>query len=152
MQRLSEIYQPSVQRVVLASFLTHRQVRTNREVQQIEKCNFASLHPAAFLPLKTSMFIQRQKIAFAHFACLHCCVSLHRGSLLGKPPFLGIFCWEWCPIHTKQCCAPRPDGTNPTFGPNANVVWPPGMHYPLERLEGPDKNMRAVGARHRFLQ
>ena len=99
MQCLSEIYQPSVQRAVLASFLTHRQVCTNREVQQIEKCNFASLHPAAFLPLKTSMVIQRQKIAFAHFACLHCCVSLHRGSLLGKPPFLGIFCWEWCPIH-----------------------------------------------------
>ena len=95
----STLFPSDVQRAVFAWFLTHRQVRTNREVQEIEKCNFASPNPAAFLTLKTSMFIQQQKTAFANFACLHCCVSLHRGSLLGKPPFLGIFCWEWCPIH-----------------------------------------------------
>ena len=91
MQCLPEIYQPSVERAVFASFLTHRQVCTNWEVQQIEKCNFASLHPAA-------MFIQRQKIAFANFACLHCCVSLHHGSL-GAAPFSGNLLLGVGPIH-----------------------------------------------------
>jgi hypothetical protein len=54
------------------------------------------------LSLKTSMFIQQQKIAFAHVVSLHCCVSLHRGSLLVP---LGINCSEWCPIHkTIKIC------------------------------------------------
>ena len=43
---------------------------TNREVQLL--C-YMQLH---VLSLKTSMFIQQQKIAFSHVVSLHCCVSL----------------------------------------------------------------------------
>ena len=64
-----------VQRAVFACFLTHRQVRTNREVQQIEKCNFALLHPAGFLTLKTSMFIQWQKTAY--LPILLACIAVY---------------------------------------------------------------------------